>query len=553
MKKLLFISTLFLWLSTTTGCYKDLDNTPEPVVVVERPDVKINTTLHGIVSNTDGDLADQYTVEVNGESFISNQDFYFMDLILANKKNQHISILKEGKELAFANVSLIENDVNKVNIKAFPEWKISSLTESENLISLNSSLDLVITNPAILEVEYGLIEDSETINQLGFWGTDQEENDYFLQTNTAFYFNSTSQTSGENNLTINYNFENITTSVDLAIFHLNENFHQWILVENISTTTGSLTLPQFGYYILANISNTTFTEGQLSYEELPISFQNLELTLPESKSISIKSSANGRWSSFLPTESLGILSIKNPCGLNVYEEEIVIEPDSPIHTKLNQQNIEHIIPIDFVNIDCNEGMVPQPGVVINYGSKEETMIFPNEQVDVVVLSCGELTLAGYDVIANEKGAVIPWSNDIEDDLGSLCSCPDFIDGYSYIMINGEHELLPGFTVDQVDGKTIFKSVDNKIRIIIKGEGVGEYETEAVNFFIDDPNFGKDGYRMFCENSAIGCGFDDCIISHFENIGNGLNRISFSGTLWMQTIDNPTAGNYFVEGQIVSIL
>ena len=83
--------------------------------------------------------------------------------------------------------------------------------------------------------------------------------------------------------------------------------------------------------------------------------------------------------------------------------------------------------------------------------------------------------------------------------------------------------------------------------------LGEYMDNEVNFFIEDEDFGDDGYKMNCENSTIGCGFDNINITHLRDMGDGLSRISFSGTLWMQTIDNPTAGNYPVEGQIITKL
>lgn len=555
MKKLLILSTLSLWLFVNTGCYKDIDNTPEPVVIVERPDVKINTTLHGVVSDFDGNISDNYTIQVNDQSFAINQDIYYLDLNLANKRNQHISIEKEGKEIAFANISLIENEINKIDITAFPEWNTTTISESSNNISLDNALALsfVTANNNTEQIEYGLIDDRKLIHQLGLWGTDGNENEYFLNTVSAFYLNSDSTNFDTSNLSLDFNLSNNIATEDLAIFHLNESFHQWILVEEINEFNGSIQLPELGYYLLANISKSTFVEGKLSYEQLPLSFQNFKLSVLDGESLELRSSEDGRWSSFMPSESISQLSINDPCDMLVYQEELTIEENVSFDSQLTIEDSEDIIPINFTGLTCDGGITSTPGSKINFGPSEEVMIFSSKIVHFALLSCDEITISGYDVFENQTGISIPWDNGIEDNLEFLSSCEEFTNGYSYFRINREEELFPAFKLSTEGNKTILSSEENDIRLIIKGEGEGSYENNQVNFFIDKEDFGDHGYRMMCENSTVGCGFHDCYVSHFEDMGNGLTRISFAGTLWMQTIENPTAGNYKLEGQIVTKL
>lgn len=550
MKKLLFISLLSIVLIVVTGCYKDADNTPEPITIIEKPDIIIETDVHGNFTETSGETSNNYTIEINDESYDINQEVYSIQLEGANKKNQYISVKQDGNEVAFANVSLIENDNNKINIKTFPTNKSTSLSLNENSFNLNNSLTVQASSlNNEVEINYNYISNKELLDQMGRWGTDAEGNDIYLNASSAFYIDSESLSLNNNPLEL---IIDNTSTEQISLFHLNEDFHQWLLVENINQTNQSISLPQLGYYILANTSEATFVEGTFSFEQLPLAFQKFDLSFFENN-IQLTNSSKGRWSSFLPLDVVSQLSLSDPCGDLVFEEELIVEENSQFNSILTEDDSVDLLPLNFKQLNCSGELVSRPSTLIDFGSNEEVMIFSEEDIEIAILSCGEFTISGYDVDQNAVGTEINWDAEIEDQLEYLSTCEDFEDGFSFMKINGEMELLPAFQVDIQDDKTIFSSEDNDIRLIIRGEGVGAYMTEEVNFFIDDEDFGADGYRMFCENSTSGCGFTDCYISHFEELSDGLTRISFSGKLWMQTIENPTAGNYEVQGQITTRL
>lgn len=549
MKKLLLLSIISLGIITTTGCYKDIDNSPEPTIIVERPDIKINTTLHGVVTDFNGNVSDNYTIEIDGQSYVNDQNYYFLDLENINKKNQHISIIRDGNEIAFANVSLIENDNNKVNFLTFPEWSTKTISVDNNIIELDEALDVQINSNEVASITFGAIKNQQALNQLGKWGRDEENKDYFLNTRSSFFIDSETLSMDNSPMSLEYDLSTFINNENIALFHLNEVHYQWILVDKINSNTGTIELPSFGYYILANTNNSTFIEGEILYENLPMAFQKVDFTLIDNNSINLKTTANGRWSSFLPTDMIAELSISDPCQNIIYDQEIATS-ELDIQTILTSDDSENIIPLHFNNIDCDGSYTNTPGSIINFGSEQEVMVFPKEQVDIATLTCGELNIKGYDILSNQSGVSVTWNEEIEDNLEQLSTCEEYADGFSFLKINGEMKMLPVFSIAKEDGKTIFESQESNIRLIIKGEEVGNYATNQVNFFIDDANFGSNGYRMYCENSLEGCGIDDCYISHFEEMDNGLTRITFSGVLWMQTITNPTAGNYPIEGQIL---
>lgn len=550
MKKQLLLSLLLIGLFGITACYQDSDNTPESTSTTEVPDIIINTNIHGNFTSTDGQASDNYTIEINGDSYSINQAVYSIELENAKKKNQHISVSRDGNEIAYANVSLIENDNNKINILAFPEQQSTSLSPSTNSFNLNNSIKVQLSTPITNEINinYNHIEDRKLLDQMGRWGTDEEGNDYFLNAHSAFYIESENLSLSKNPLELI--IEN-SSSNQLSLFHLNEGFHQWILIDQVSE---SITLPNYGYYILANSLDAIFSEGQLSFEELPLAFQKLNLSLLNDASIDLISSSTGRWSSFLPLDIVSKLSISDPCDNLVYQEELIIDENSTsFNSTLISEDSENLTTIKFKELNCSGEASKKPGAFINFGASDELMIFLNEEVEIALLSCGEFTISGYDVENNFEGIKIPWDTNIEDQLDYLSVCQDYINGFSFLKINGEMEILPAFKIEKIDNKTIFSSEDENIQIIIRGEGVGSYPEDQVNFYMNDINFGANGYLMPCQNTLVGCGFDDCYISHFQEMSNGLTRITFSGNPWMQTIENPTAGYYTVEGQIITKL
>lgn len=551
MKKLLLSSILGFGLIANTGCYKDSDNTPAPQLIVEKPDIKIHTAVHGVVTDLGGANAENYQVDINGQTFPIDQEVYFVSLEGANKRNQHISIKENGNEIAFANVPLIENDNNKVDLLRFPEWSFGNITNTQAL-SLNNNLQIELINSLeTVELSYGSITDHNLLQQIGIWGVGANNEDYFLDNQSAFFIGAESSTV---NLNLNYSVTDLSLGQNAALFHLNEDFHQWIIVDQLDQNNGNIELPEFGYYLLANIAEATFIEGSLNYDQLPISFQSMDLSLMTDQSLSLQASANGRWSSYLPLDVLGQLSISNLCGDIILEKELEINENvQSFLIELTAEDSEDIVPLSFKDLKCDETFLSTPGSIINYGTDEVLMVFPNESVQLAVLSCGNISIRGYDVIENVEGISIPWKKNIDDELEYLNVCEDFAEGFTYLKINGEMEVLDAFTLEKQNNKSIFRSQNNNIRVLIEGTATGKYAENQVNFYINEIGFGENGYFMNCETAENGCEVKDCYVSHYEEMGNGMTRVTFSGVLWMQTIVNPIAGNYQVEGQIITTL
>lgn len=543
MKKQLFI-TLTLLSILATGCYQDQDNSLAPVTVIEIPDIKIQTTVYGIVVDDNGAFVDNYTISADDVSSLVDQNIFQLDLIQANKRNQHVSVMKDDQEIAFANVSLIENDYNKFQINTFPEWTSSNSASANSAFISNNNFEVRLNNDQSEQVTYGVIDNVNTLQQMGLWARGKDAGNFFLNPISAFYYDNS---NSENSITVSYL---ATSSSNLGLFHLDNDFHQWVLVDDFTESNQAINSINSGYYMIANFTPSAFIEGSVRYSETPVSYQNISLQSPFNQNILIYTSANGRWSSYVPEDVMLNMELLNPCGDIVGTNQEVSSQNAIIATEIESSNSDKYLPINFRNVDCNGESISMAAVQIDFGSINENFLFGEQNIETVFSTCGDIDISGLDINKNMKGGKIAWNKNIEDELGVLTACDAIDKGYSYITINGEEELLPTFALSENNGNLTFSAEDSSFKIKIRGTEKGSYSEEEVNVFIEDEDFGMDGYFIQCENSPVGCGITDCYISHLENLDDNLTRVSFSGVLWMQTINNPTAGNYPVEGQII---
>jgi len=541
----------FLWLVLLclvfSGCYKDQDNSEPPVTTIEIPDVKINTNIYGVLVDKEGTALTDYDISINDQSKTINQDLFKLNLERGNKKNQHISIVKDNREIAFANVSLIENDYNKIQLTSFPEWNVLGSLSANDIIIENDQLEVKLNNAQSENLSIGTIDQEAALKQIGHWGRNTETESYYLSPISAFYYKNDLK---DNTISTTY-LGSISNETNVGLFHLDNNFHQWVLIKQLNADNLIVESNKQGYYMLANYTSSSFVEGIVLYDQLPVSFQNIDLATDLGQDLSIQTTASGRWASFVPKESELNLTLKNQCNEPVSSPQIFSpEVGTQILTELNDTNSNQLLPLKFKLVDCHGITSNYPEVSLDFGAKRETYLFEGNEIQTVIASCGDFTIAGLDIDNQMQGGKVGWNDEVQDELGVLSSCNASQQGYSYMKINDEVEILPSFALSQNGEDLLLSAQDNSIRLKIRGNDIGSYMENQVNIFIDDQDFGKDGYFIGCENSNVGCGINDCYVSHLENMNNGQSRITFSGVLWMQTINNPTAGNYPIEGQII---
>ena len=82
-----YIIILIVFLST--GCYENIDNTPqEPEVIIETTEVFVKTRISGNVMNLDMEILNDYYLNINGSTQDIPSDYFLIELEEARKKGQ---------------------------------------------------------------------------------------------------------------------------------------------------------------------------------------------------------------------------------------------------------------------------------------------------------------------------------------------------------------------------------------------------------------------------------------------------------------------------------
>ena len=202
-------------------------------------------------------------------------------------------------------------------------------------------------------------------------------------------------------------------------------------------------------------------------------------------------------------------------------------------------------------LDCDGNVTDQPMIHIkSTAGGNDLYSFLSGEINAWIPVCPSFQLTAYDLESGVEGPLMNWSTNIDDDFSYMTSCNNNDDGFAVIKIGGERQFFSAFAFEYSGEKSILKSTDNAIRFAVEGDDTGSFEEKLVNIYINDETFGSKGFFMDCENAENGCGINDCTITHYDVSADGWIRVSFSGNMWMRTIDPVVAGYFDVEGVIM---
>lgn len=530
----------------SSGCYEDYNNPiGDPEVINESPEVFIDTEITGKVNRADGTVVNNYSLEINGISYPQTLPYFIQSLKDVKKKGQLIRVLEEEKLIALANVPLIENDINSVRLSSLTETKNTSATTAYEIdysnFLINGTLD---DNTASIEVYSAIIESSIGVQS----GLDNAKKHLILSPNVGLHLSFYSSTGDLIDLSSNVRLEiKDSNIIGLSLFQLNDEGKWQLIVEDIDANI--VDLNSAGTYLFANYEEGVFLEGNVQKEAEAIAYQGFSLSSTDFRT-TISSTVNGAFISVVPANNEINISSQSPCQKEVSNDLIqTLNVDvKDVLVNITTNNDHHKLVTQI--FDCQGEITEVPAVkIINNLSGETLYLFGESQINNWIPICeGDFSIAAYDVETQSEGPAIPWSSTIIDDIDYLSECVDWVDGYSYIEINGQGKIFPPFSVVVEDGETKLLSPDDKVRLRIKGDMEGSFNVEDINVYINDDSLGS-GYFISCENSALGCGLDDFEMTHLDTEG-GWVRASFSGTMWMQKLNPIRAGNYSVNGQIL---
>ncbi len=542
---LIFLIPIFL-----IGCYEDFDNS-DSERSIEQPDIIVDSKLTGTLIGEDNEEINDYVVTVDGEEFNINGNYFNISKEYIKQKNQHITLIKDGQNVGFANVTIVKEDINKYKFQIFPSQ--TSISNQENIVLsqdfsiIYNTSDFTSTN---IELVSGFTNDQNLLNQIGVLGLDNQNEEVFLNAKVAFRIqpkSSLEELLTDKSLKLAYNIENLNSS-KLALFYYDKNLSKWIYQIDLTTNIGEVSIDKLGYYKIADYTKAKYVEGEIQIEEKAISYQEFTLSENNIKKIS---TANGKWNAILPIESETEMILRNSCSEDFQRFTIDTNDENSIQNIDPNFNSQYC-PINVKVLDCDGNEIEIPSLSMESNSNKEIYTFPETQVDAIIPLCENNfnTTVFNSEDGNTSGVSLPWDKTIEDELGILSDCEEFDKGFNYIEIEGVQKTFESFTSYYNGGKTFLTTEDNSIQIAFKGNEIGFHEENEVNIFINDQSFGTTGYSIDCLQSNEGCGITEFYVSHYSNDPNEFIRASFEGEIWAQRINPPQAGYFKIKGQII---
>jgi len=539
----------------STGCYKDLDETPPPQIIIEITEVFINTSISGSVVDSEGNFLSDYTLKVNDKLNSISSDYFLLQLEDLKKKGQTIHVLKDDKQIGIKTQLLVENDINHMEILQHAPYEQRTISGNNSKLDISKSLSADFSSTkwtgdynGDLTADYTYIDPTNSLTPVGYTSL----SDLVAVDSKGGFYLSLKTSSNDALLAQKYSPIILKTS-DLeddinSLFVFDEKEEIWILVTEL-TSGDEVEILGEGYYTFANFTPGVFVEGVVTKEDRPVAYQPMEWDLASFSNF-VCATEKGRWIAVLPEKESVEMNLLNPCDESLQTETLIIQIEDIQNQNLIIKDSDNYQLLDMTILDCDDNIVSEPTLNINNGNIGTHYVFSDEYPDRWIAVCDEFEIAAFNELTGESGLGLSWSTDIIGSLDVLTDCSEYNQGYSFLKIRDEEKVYNAFEIEIQGQKTILKSKDEKVKFIFNGQQEGMYDVKEVNVFINDDKFGEKGYYIKCENSAFGCGINNFNVTHYESGGSGMVRATFSGNMWMQTLSPSVAGNFDIEGVIV---
>ena len=543
MKKIFYISCCLLLIS----CYDDFDNTTEEIIE-ETPSTLVFTGLDGQVLNVPDLNAANYTLKVNDDIYPLDSDRFFLELNRVRKMNQSLELYKDGQLAAIAGGFLIENDVNYVSFNIMNDifaeqiqaGSPRELDWADNIqFQLGANVSDVtgnsLTGSAEMQLSaYNTTDDLDHLPRL------------YMNSNGAHLLDDIELAFHINSMDDNGNKVLFDPSQS-AIKVLNEkpdfDLYKWTAHayhKLNADSSGAYSFDGSGFYVYAHAVPADIIESRIDLDNTPVSFAKLNLNAS-----SIHSTANGKWMAIAEEGQSLEIELENPCA-DILQSWSSNADALTATSGLSLNNTFASMELNYEAIDCAGDNVTYPGLEVSYNNELNAFwVFRDNPVNRIIINCDESAeLSSIDVETYEQGPFIEWTDAFNDELRTMSQCPDDGEGFAFVTINGISKKYAHFNVENADGVTKMASMDGQFRFKFNGDTAGSYIEQDVNIFINDPQFGPQGFAISCENSSLGCGIEYMNVTHYEE--DGWLRVSMRGEIWAQTLTPPIADYYPIE-------
>jgi len=548
MRKALLLGSFVLILQ---ACYKDIDRSI--TAEVERPTtVIVDADIHLDQISDGGNSMAANAALINGTSYQINTDSGLIeDVKNLNQRGQFIELFVDNTRVGAFQTTIIENQVNNLQATTLSPFKLEELSEEW---SDTDEFALEIITPSFTD-QSGLDYQGRVYSERNFstedsfndglitYAINKEGRRVVVDVSASFFLGFQDETGRD--LSITSGELELNVGVDMAeLYWFSKDERLWIHASDIVSGQNTSKLKSDGWFAIGTSHSAVYHRGNLELENTAIAKQALTVTSPHVNRTIFTSSAGGYAFFYESEEETKLEFFTKSQVLLSHELKSASDSESELEIPSNFKDL-HYLRGDFEVINCVGGMEDKKALTIqDLSGKQRSFVIPRNEVAWLPVDGDEFTLisgAGPELLwKREKGAI-----------HYLTNCPDFKDGFSFLKIRDNTKVYPAFNANREMQKSILSSASNEVKFIVEASAKGSYEEEYINVGINDPSFGEQGYFVSCENAADGCGIDVCEISYFKEDGDEWNRIFFSGEIWMQTIDPPQAGNFEVEGYIIS--
>jgi len=545
-----------------SACHQDFEEITDIEQNTDDPQIIITTELNGRLSDLDGNVLNDYTLDFGSSTVDINTSYFLEELNSIQKYGQYLRIQHAGEFRGFANLLLVENDINILDLYTFPKPSNSDIVIGSAFdLSPQSSIELkqLAKNSGDdyngeIRIETIELNDPKLDRQLGNIGYDSNNQLVSLQIVDRFYFEL--KDNNANALKIHADrpaiYSNTYGSAELTgLFRFNEDKKRWEWISDYSE--GKIRIKETGYYMLADYSSAVYLEGNLLMDGgSPLSYQeytwnNANLNTRGQTTLS------GKFLSAVPASSELEFSIGGHCGIPIESFTYSSLDTDQKEIELNIENDgEHFFNLSTEILSCDEEFSFLNAVQIKSATKDFVYAFEENLIDRWISVCSSsFEVAAYDFETDDYGPRFSWSTQILEPIDYLSKCPEHVNGFAYLTIRQDKKIYSAIRTENLGDKTILESQNGEIKFLIDGNTPGVYTEDQLNIKINDNGFGDHGYAVSCENSTQGCGITNIYVSHYEEMPGGWIRITFSGEVWMQTITPAAAGNFPIGGTILS--
>lgn len=536
------------------ACYSDFDNSSEEVIT-EEPETKMETKVVGFVVG-DGN-AEGYSLEIDNKSYSLTSDYFEVDAKFILKYNQHIEIKKNGELQGFINAPLLENDVNRMDIKVFPDWESTEMfAGQQTTLDISDAISVHFTGDEFLQdvtLNYGNIADRELLIQTGKYARDLRGNDLVIDPLLGFYIETKDALAMIEGKSYHLAADlSLYSGENLGLFWYNTDKNVWELVKEITESTIALDTEKLGYFKIGDFGSAVFVEGDITISNKRVAYQEILLDGSLLTDYRRKTTAKGKWIGISPAQDHFTGNLVSDCFLNSQSFEISTnEENIEVNYDLEEEEIEAFFPVKLRMVDCDGNFISNPSVRVVSETFKDILSFDEEQVDVLIPMCDHtFNISSFDTqVGSSQGIDVTWDDNIEDDLGVFSKCADWDRGFNYVSIDGGIKIRDKFNIFYYAEGTYIVSEDYSMYFSLPDDQVGLLPNDQIKLRIDNRDSGEGGYFFDCLESDQGCGIDRFYISHIKEGDQDVLRVSFSGTIWALRLDDNKAGNFPLEGQI----